>query len=106
MTTHPLNNYTPNTQERYPPQSRCPETLLSETKMNTSHAPSSSLASSLKKKNKKALEEKLLSFFPGGIVMTRTVVGELYKVEGLVPKSSEDFNLLEKLQDLDLLMKE
>ncbi|KAF4960496.1 hypothetical protein FGADI_903 [Fusarium gaditjirri] len=60
----------------------------------------------VEEKNKKALEEKLLSFFPGGVVMTRTVVGELYKIEGLVLKGSENFNLLKELQKLELVMEE
>jgi hypothetical protein len=60
----------------------------------------------VEKEKEKALTEKLPSFFPGGVVMTKTQAGELFKIEGLVLKNSEDFNLLKELQKLELVMLE
>ncbi|KAF5614128.1 uncharacterized protein FSUBG_8 [Fusarium subglutinans] len=53
-----------------------------------------------------ALQRQLTILYPGGAHMTRTEVGELYKIEGLVVKGSADFNLLHELQELKLVMKE
>ncbi|CVL02111.1 uncharacterized protein FMAN_08223 [Fusarium mangiferae] len=54
-----------------------------------------------------AIDKKLPDFFPGGVCMTTTTEAMAhYKIEGLVVKGSADFNLLRKLQELELVMKE
>ncbi|KAF5557521.1 hypothetical protein FMEXI_685 [Fusarium mexicanum] len=61
----------------------------------------------VREENLKALREKLLDFFPGGVRMTETTEAMAhYKIEGLVVKGSADFNLLRELQELKLVMKE
>ncbi|KAF5696275.1 hypothetical protein FMUND_15737 [Fusarium mundagurra] len=58
------------------------------------------------KENLEALDRQLRIFYPGGFVMTRTDVGELYKIVGLVVKGSAEFNLMKELQKLELIMEE
>ncbi|VTT62718.1 unnamed protein product [Fusarium fujikuroi] len=61
----------------------------------------------VREENLEAIDKKLPDFFPGGVCMTTTTEAMAhYKIEGLVIKGSPDFNLLQELQELELVMKD